>query len=160
MRADLRRAHVGGASRPQSLAYGVWRDIPRPGDKKGKPHSIGRGADRFGSNSLQGMRDVGAPSIKRNRLEYGVTRRPVDQWLRDYEHRHARGMIGPFDEWQPSNNFWRVGRSKLRPPGASPWPPIDGEHTEIADRPSYSANHLAGAEVGHTRSRKSKVESG
>jgi len=74
VRADLRSAHVGGAGRPQSLACRVWRDTARAGDKKGKPYSGGRGADRFGSNLAQGVRNVRAPPIKRHRLEHDIAR--------------------------------------------------------------------------------------
>ena len=67
MRADLGSAHVGGASRSQSVAHRVRGDLARPRDKKRKPHSVGGGADRFGSDLAQGMRDVGAPAVERDR---------------------------------------------------------------------------------------------
>ena len=108
MRANLRGADVGGTDRPESLACSVWRDAAGARDKKGKPHSGGRGADRFGSNLAQGVGDVRAPSIERNQLEHDVARRPIDQWLRDHEHWHARRMVGALDERQTCDDLRRI----------------------------------------------------
>src|ERR1700722_16889026 len=158
MSADLRSAHVGGARRPQSLACGGWRGAAGAGDGKGKPHSGGRRAYRFSSNSLQCVRDIGAPSIERNRLEHDVTRRPIDQWFRDHEHRHARGMVGALNKGQPRDDLRRVWRSEVRPPGAGPRAPVDREHAQIADRFPDRPDDHAGAKMRNAGRREPEVK--
>src|ERR1700722_5592696 len=152
MWADLRGAHVGSASRPESLAHCIRSDLTRPRDKQRKSHLSSGGADRFGSNLAQGMGDVGAPAIERHRLEHDVARRPVDQWLRDHEYRQARGVIGALDERQPGNDLRRFRQREPRPPGARSWAPVDREHAKITDRIVNRADDLTSPKMWRARS--------
>src|ERR1700722_4802853 len=104
------------------------------------------------------MRDVGAPAIERDRLEHDVARRPVDQWLRYHEHRQPRGVIGALDERQSGDDLRRLWRREPRPPGASPWSPVDGEHAEIPNGLTDGPDHLASPEMRRARGREPEMK--
>src|ERR1700729_315346 len=152
MCADLRGAHVCGVSGSKGGAHCIRRDLAWPRDKQREPHLSSGGADRFGSNLAQGMRDVEAPAIERDRFEHDFARRPVEEWLRDHEYRQARGVIGALDERQPGNDLRGLRRRELRPPGTGARTPVHGEHAEIADRIANRADDLASPKMWRARS--------